>query len=81
MSHYDRRTGVKQLRVRGLGAVRFRATLKALALNIMRAVAVMVALGHSPSTLLKAFGSTRGPRYRPEALACRCAKYHKAPYT
>jgi hypothetical protein len=40
MSAYDRRTGVKQLRVRGLKAVRFCAVLKAVALNIIRATAV-----------------------------------------
>ena len=40
MSEYDRRTGVKHLRVRGLKAVRFSATLKALAINIFRAARV-----------------------------------------
>jgi hypothetical protein len=40
MSEYDRRTGVKQLRVRGLQAVRFCAVLKAVAINIFRATAV-----------------------------------------
>ena len=43
MSELDRRTGVKQLRVRGLKAVRFCATLKALAVNIFRATAVRMA--------------------------------------
>ncbi|MBL0716617.1 MAG: transposase [Desulfosarcina sp.] len=43
MSEYDRRTGVKHLRVRGLKAVRFCATLKALGLNIFRAAAVRAA--------------------------------------
>jgi len=43
MSEYDRRTGVKQLRVRGLQAVRFCAVLKAVAVNIFRATAVTVA--------------------------------------
>lgn len=45
MSEYDRRTGVKQLRVRGLPAVRFAAVLKAVGLNILRAAAVAMALG------------------------------------
>ena len=36
MSQYDRLTGVKHLRVRGLKAVSFAATLKALGLNILR---------------------------------------------
>jgi len=40
MSEFDRRTGVKQLRVRGMPAVRFAATLKATGLNILRAGAV-----------------------------------------
>jgi hypothetical protein len=40
MSEYDRRTGVKHLRVRGFKAVRFCATLKAAAVNIFRATAV-----------------------------------------
>ncbi len=43
MSEYDRRTGVKQLRVRGLKAVKFCATLKALGINIFRAAAVKAA--------------------------------------
>ena len=42
MSEYDRRTGVKHLRVRGLKAVKFCATLKALGINIFRAAAVRV---------------------------------------
>jgi hypothetical protein len=40
MSEFDRRTGIKQLRVRGIKAVRFVATLKATALNILRAGAL-----------------------------------------
>jgi len=40
MSELDRRTGVKRLRVRGMLAVRFAATLKATGLNILRAGAV-----------------------------------------
>ena len=40
ISTYDRRTGVKRLRVRGLKAVRFCATLKAIGVNIYRATAV-----------------------------------------
>lgn len=50
MSEYDRRTGVKHLRVRGFKAVRFSARLKALGLNILRAAAVMAAMiaGASP---------------------------------
>ncbi len=43
MSEYDRRTGVKHLRVRGIKAVRFCATLKALGVNIFRAAAVRAA--------------------------------------
>jgi len=40
MSKYDRLTGVKRLRVRGLKAVRFCVTLKAVGLNLLRAAAV-----------------------------------------
>ncbi len=39
LSQYERRTGVKHLRVRGLPAVSFCAVLKAAAVNIIRAVA------------------------------------------
>src|SRR4030065_778750 len=39
MSQMDRKTGLKYLRVRGLTAVSFCATLKAAAINILRAVA------------------------------------------
>ena len=43
MSEYDRKTGVKRLRVRGLKAVRFCAILKAAGVNIMRAAAARMA--------------------------------------
>lgn len=43
MSLYDRLTGVKELRVRGLKAVRFSATLKAIGVNIYRATAFRIA--------------------------------------
>jgi hypothetical protein len=51
MSQYDRLTGVKRLRVRGLKAVRFAAVMKALAVNIARAVAARRAreCPHSPN--------------------------------
>ena len=39
MSQMDRKTGLKYLRVRGLAAVSFCATLKAAGINILRAVA------------------------------------------
>ena len=39
MSQLDRRTGIKRLRVRGMKAVHFAATMKATALNIIRAAA------------------------------------------
>lgn len=44
ISAYEARTGVKQLRVRGLEAVRFCATLKATGVNIFRATMVRMAL-------------------------------------
>ncbi|MFY9941309.1 MAG: transposase [Desulfobacterales bacterium] len=40
MSEYDRLTGVKKLRVRGFGAVRFCAIMKAAGLNMLRAARV-----------------------------------------
>ena len=40
MSEFDRRTGVKRLRVRGMTAVRFCSRMKATGLNILRAGAV-----------------------------------------
>jgi len=43
MSQYDRRTGVKHLRVRGLKAVKYCSKLKALAVNIFRAAALRAA--------------------------------------
>ena len=39
MSQYDRLTGVKHLRVRGFQAVRFAAVMKAIAVNLARALA------------------------------------------
>ena len=44
MSEYKKRTGVGRLRVRGLDAVRFCATLKALAVNIFRASRFRIAI-------------------------------------
>jgi hypothetical protein len=46
ISAYDARTGVKKLRVRGLKAVRFCATLKAIGVNIFRAAAVQKAINY-----------------------------------
>jgi len=48
MSEFDRRTGVKKLRVRGLKAVRYCATLKALGLNLLRAAVLWAAACHDP---------------------------------
>ena len=53
MSEYDRRTGVKHLRVRGLKSVRYSATLKAVGINIFRAVAVVMALIGSNVTFFR----------------------------
>jgi hypothetical protein len=50
MSAYDRRTGVKRLRVRGLKAVRFCATLKAVGMNLFRAAAVRRARSRAAET-------------------------------
>ncbi len=51
ISAYDARTGVKHLRVRGLEAVRFCATLKATGVNIFRAAVVRKALMEAPDAL------------------------------
>ena len=40
MSELDRLTGIKKLRVRGVGAVRFCAIMKAAGLNLLRAARV-----------------------------------------
>jgi len=48
MSEYDRRTGVKKLRVRGLKAVRYCATLKALGINLLRAAVLWTAINNDP---------------------------------
>ena len=47
MSEYDRRTGVKRLRIRGFDAVRYAAILKATAVNIFRATAVRKAVSYA----------------------------------
>jgi hypothetical protein len=49
MSQYDRLTGVKRLRVRGFKAVSFAAVMKAVAVNIARAVAVQRARAGTPT--------------------------------
>jgi len=51
MSEYDRRTGVKHLRVRGFKAVRFCATLKAIGVNIFRATAAQRAVNNTKAAL------------------------------
>ena len=56
MSEYDRLTGVKKLRVRGMEAVRFYAKMKATGLNLLRAARVRKAR-------MKAAGADQG-RYR-----------------
>jgi hypothetical protein len=56
MSEYDRLTGVKKLRVRGMPAVRFCAKMKATGLNLLRAARVRKAR-------MKAAGADQG-RYR-----------------
>jgi hypothetical protein len=50
MSYCERKTGIKHLRVRGLPAVSFCATLKAAAANILRAAAFMKRGNMAPNT-------------------------------
>lgn len=65
MSEYDRKTGVKRLRVRGLEAVRYRATLKAAGLNIFRATAFS-------NRQIKETDPEKGPFFnKPTAIWCR----------
>ena len=59
MSEYDRRTGVKNLRVRGFEAVRFCATLKAAGINIFRATAVQKALSNGKEACERALLSQK----------------------
>jgi hypothetical protein len=54
MSEFDRRTGVKHLRVRGFKAVRFCATLKAIGINLFRAAAVREAANYDKAVINKA---------------------------
>jgi len=62
MSQYDRRTGGKHLRVRGLKSVRYCVVMKVTALNIFRAAMVRIARNRaiqgtlSPNYALKLFG-------------------------
>jgi hypothetical protein len=56
MSEFDRRTGVKRLRVRGMPAVRFCAKMKATGLNILRAGTVRRARRRARGAYGNAFG-------------------------
>lgn len=60
MSQLDRRTGIKHLRVRGMKAVRFAATMKAAALNIIRAAAYKTRRNKGRSPLSPSFGGLIG---------------------
>jgi len=59
MSQYDRLTGVKRLRVRGMKAVRFAAVMKAVAVNVVRAVAVQRARRRQQGPNAGPFSGTR----------------------
>ena len=61
MSEYDRKTGVKHLRVRGLKAVRFYVTLKAIGVNIFRATAVRRAISYDNTAHESMLSSKRNP--------------------
>jgi hypothetical protein len=60
MSQLDRRTGIKHLRVRGMKAVRFAATMKATALNIIRAAAYKKRQNKEKSPSPPSFGGLIG---------------------
>lgn len=72
MSEYDRRTGVKRLRVRGMKAVRYCAVLKAIGLNLYRATAVRKAR----MAFNDPFGSLAGTVFQllngVKELFCKC---------
>ena len=57
MSEFDRRTGVKHLRVRGFKAVRFCATLKAIGINLFRAAAVRKTANYDKAGINKAIAT------------------------
>jgi hypothetical protein len=57
MSEFDRRTGVKHLRVRGFKAVRFCATIKAIGVNLFRAAAVRKATSYDKAAINKAIAT------------------------
>ncbi|MCP4367984.1 MAG: transposase [Deltaproteobacteria bacterium] len=57
VSEFDRRTGVKHLRVRGLKAVRFCATLKVIGVNLFRAAAVRKAANYDKAAISKAIAT------------------------
>jgi len=57
MSEFDRRTGVKHLRVRGFKAVRFCATIKAIGINLFRAAAVRKATSYDKAAINKAIAT------------------------
>ena len=47
MSEFDRRTGLKRLRYRGMKAIRFAATMKAVGINIFRATTARKAINYA----------------------------------
>jgi hypothetical protein len=53
MSELDRRTGIKQLQVRGFKAVRFSATLKTIGIKLFRAAAAHKAAHHDNTDISK----------------------------
>ena len=57
MSEFDRRTGIKHLRVRGFKAVRFCATLKAIGINLFRATAVRKTANYDKAGINKAIAT------------------------
>ena len=81
MSQYDRLTGVKHLRVRGFKAVRFAAVMKAMAVNIARAVAAQKARLRgqcpNPGQGSGAQGGFLLFKERFDRFMCLISKYHK----
>ncbi len=78
MSEFDRLTGVKQLRVRGLAAVRYCAFLKGIGLNLFRATRVRVSLnGPDSPEILDSSENVWGFLYQTQSIATLFRKFFK----
>lgn len=74
MSRYKSQTGVERLRVRGLAAVRFAATLKALGLNILRCAQTVA---EASKTVFSKYVGQKSTGLRLNT----CLLYYSSPFT